>query len=396
MISVSDALEKILALVAPTGTESVPLREARGRVMAAPHVAAYDQPPFSASAMDGYAVIGSEAREGARFRAIGESAAGHGHAGAVAAGEAVRIFTGAPMPRGADRVIIQEDVARDGDIITVTAPQESGPHVRPAAADFAKGAEAFPRRRLGPADLALLAAMDADRLVLHRRPEVALIATGDELVMPGTSRRPGQIAASNSFGLAAMVEAAGGIARLLPIARDDIDALAQSFELARGADLIVTIGGASVGDHDLVGRAAALGGMEQAFYKVAMRPGKPLMAGRLGTAAMIGLPGNPVSAMVCGHVFLRPALDALLGLPAGPAPRRTAPLACDLPANGPREHYLRARLGIDGITPFPTQDSSLLSVLAEADALLVRPVGDPARRVGETVDYLPLGGPGGG
>ncbi|HDR27917.1 molybdopterin molybdotransferase MoeA, partial [Rhodovulum sp.] len=220
--------------------------------------------------------------------------------------------------------------------------------------------------------------------------DVAIIATGDELVMPGEVPGPDQIVASNGFGLKAMVEAEGGIGRLLPVARDTEASLQTVFGLADGADLIVTIGGASVGDHDLVGKVAADLGMEQAFYKVAMRPGKPLMAGRMGKAAMIGLPGNPVSALVCAMLFLLPVLRVMQGLPAAPAPRLTARLACDLDANGPREHYMRARITADGIAPFDRQDSALLTILSEAHALIVRPPGDGPRRAGEPVEYLPL------
>jgi molybdenum cofactor synthesis domain len=286
--------------------------------------------------------------------------------------------------------VIQEDVSREGDWITLSDTLDAGPHVRPAGADFEAGAPLAAPRRLGPADLALLAAMNLDEIPVTRKPAVALIATGDELVMPGEEPGPDQIIASNAFGLAGLVEEAGAEARLLPIARDNADSLRTVLELAEEADVIVTIGGASVGDHDIVADVAGEAGLERAFWKIAMRPGKPLMAGRMGEALMLGLPGNPVSALVCGHLFLLPALRVLLGLPAAPAPRRTARLAADLGANGPREHYMRARLTPDGIRPFEKQDSSLLSILAEADALLVRPVEDGPRRAGETVDYVPL------
>jgi molybdopterin molybdotransferase len=232
--------------------------------------------------------------------------------------------------------------------------------------------------------------MNIASVPVRRKPQVALISTGDELVMPGETPGPDQIIASNTFGLKALLEARGARARLLPIARDTVASLTTAFGLAEGADLIVTIGGASVGDHDLVGRVAGDLGMDRAFYKVAMRPGKPLMAGRMGAAAMVGLPGNPVSAMVCGHVFVAPMVDKMLGLGAGPAPRRETVLAAPLPANGPREHYMRARLTDQGLIAEDKQDSSLLSILAHSDALLVRPPHDPAREAGETVAYLPI------
>uniref|UniRef100_UPI003564A260 molybdopterin molybdotransferase MoeA n=1 Tax=Actibacterium sp. TaxID=1872125 RepID=UPI003564A260 len=232
--------------------------------------------------------------------------------------------------------------------------------------------------------------MNVADVPVRRRPVVAIIATGDELVMPGETPGPDQIISSNGFGLKALVEAAGAEARLLPIARDTEASLRAVFQLAKGADMILTIGGASVGDHDIVAPVAADLGMEQAFYKVAMRPGKPLMAGHMNGSVMIGLPGNPVSSMVCGHIFVLPAIRAMLGLPAQPAPRNSARLTVDLPANGPREHYMRARLTADGVTPMPSQDSALLTILSQANALILRPPHDGPRHAGETVEYLPI------
>jgi molybdopterin molybdotransferase len=367
----------------------VPLAEAAGRVLARGVAATRDQPPFAASAMDGYAIADTPA-PGTVLTVIGEAAAGHGFGGRVGPGQAVRIFTGAPVPEGATRVIMQEDVTRAGDRITLGESIGAGDNIRPAGGDFRAGRVMAAPRRLRPADLALLASMNIARVPVRRRPQVALVATGDELVMPGDEPGPDQIVASNAFGLKALFEARGARARLLPIARDTRTSLETVLTLAEGCDLLVTIGGASVGDHDLVARLGPELGIDRAFYKVAMRPGKPLMAGRMGDAAMVGLPGNPVSAMVCGHVFIVPMIDAMLGLGAGPAARRTAPLAAPLPANGPREHYMRARLTEAGIRAEDKQDSSLLSILAEADALLVRPPDDPPREPGETVAYLPI------
>jgi len=287
-------------------------------------------------------------------------------------------------------VIIQEDVEAAEGCITLADQLDEATHIRPRGTDFAAGTEIAAPRLLSSADVALLAAMNIPQVAVARRPEVTLISTGDELVMPGEAPGPDQIIASNTFGLKALLEASGARARILPIARDDRASLETAFDLARGADLVVTIGGASVGDHDLVGDVTASLGMERAFYKVKMRPGKPLMAGRLGGAAMVGLPGNPVSAMVCGHVFLVPMIRAMLGLGAVRSPRLTARLAHDLPAGGPREHYMRATLRAQEITPAPSQDSALLSVLAKSDALLVRPAGDRPRQKGETAEYLPL------
>ncbi|MCV2880869.1 gephyrin-like molybdotransferase Glp [Actibacterium sp. XHP0104] len=390
MISVNDALTRIFDLVTPTGVETVPLAQAAGRVLAEPVTARRDQPPFAASAMDGYALNSVEAEVDAQLMVIGTSAAGHGFDGKIGPGQTVRIFTGAPMPQGADRVILQEDVTVSGSIITLNHGLDVGPHVRPAGADFRVGDQLKAPRLLTPADLALLASMNIADVPVRRRPVVAIIATGDELVMPGEEPGPAQIIASNGFGLKALVEQAGAEARLLPIARDTEAALRAVFKLAEGADMILTIGGASVGDHDIVAPVAAELGMEQAFYKVAMRPGKPLMAGQMGGAVMVGLPGNPVSSMVCGHIFVLPAIRAMLGLHARPAPRAQATLAADLRENGPREHYMRARLCDGRVTPFDSQDSALLTILSEANALIVRPPNDGPRRTGDVVDYLPI------
>ena len=387
MIPVSEALDRLFSLAQPLGTEEVPLLQANGRWLARTVQARRNQPPFAASAMDGYAV--NAASPGQRLTIIGESAAGHRFNGEVAPGQAVRIFTGAPVPEGATRVVIQEDVTREGDNIVINSV-EDGTNIRPAGTDFEIGRQIDVPRRLGPNDIALMASMNIARVPVARRPKVALISTGDELVMPGETPGPDQIIASNTFGLYALLQDLGAEPRLLPIARDNAASLKTAFSLIGDADLVITIGGASVGDHDLVAPVAAELGMERAFHKVAMRPGKPLMSGRLNQSMMSGLPGNPVSAMVCGHVFVAPVIRAMLGLGLAPAPRRSAPLAAPVPANGPREHYMRARLDADGLTSFERQDSSLLSVLGAANALLVRPAGDDARQAGEIVEYLPL------
>jgi molybdopterin molybdotransferase len=389
MILVEEALARCLALAERLPSENVPLTEAAGRWMCAPAIAARDQPPFPASAMDGYAVQGNPGPDD-NFLVIGEAGAGHAFGGQVGPGQAVRIFTGAPVPQGATRVIIQEDVVRIDDRIILKEGLDAAAHIRPQGQDFRQGDSLSPRR-LRPNDLALLAAMNIPAVRAARRPVVAIVATGDELVMPGEDPRPDQIIASNSFALKAMVEAEGGTTRLLPLARDNEAELATVLGLAEGADLIVTVGGASVGDHDLVGKVA---GLEHSFWKLALRPGKPLMAGRLNGVPMLGLPGNPVSAIVCGHLFLLPMIRAMQGDPA-PAPQpRKARLAVDLPANGPRAHYMRARLthgdGIPDIAPFDRQDSALLSILGQADALLIRPIDAPPCRAGDTVTFLPL------
>jgi len=388
MITVDEALAHLFELSPRREVETVPLRVASGRILACAVHAERDQPPFAASAMDGYAVRSGDARPGARLEVVGEAAAGHRWNGDLKPGQAVRIFTGAPLPVGADRVIIQEDVDHTSSTIILNQGLDAGLHIRPAAADFAAGHTLEAPRRLRPHDIALLAAMNIAEVQVTRKPRVAIIATGDELVMPGEAPGPDQIIASNIFGLAALIEENGGLANIMPIARDTSRSLEMAFDLARGADLIITVGGASVGDHDLVDAVAAGLGMERAFYKIAMRPGKPLMAGRMGGSAMIGLPGNPVSAMVCAHVFILPVLRSMLGLGAATDTLIHAKLGEDLPENGPRAHYMRARLESGIVTPASSQDSALLTVLAGANALLIRPVRAPAARKGDAAQVL--------
>lgn len=390
MISVSEALENLFALVQTQPIEHVCLRAACGRVMARDVTAQRSQPPFAASSMDGYAVRRAEVEPDAMFKVVGESAAGHRFDGSLRAGQAVRILTGAPVPIGADFVVIQEDVTRRGDLITLGHTIADKDNIRPAGSDFCKGAPLRAPGRLRPADIALLASMNIAQVPVYAKPLVAILATGDELVQPGEEPGPDQIIASNTYGIAAMLEQLGATARLMPIARDTTASLKGCFALARGADLILTIGGASVGDHDLVGPVAAELGMVQSFYKVAMRPGKPLMAGRLDGTPMVGLPGNPVSAMVCGHVFVAPMIRAMLGMGHQPAAERLLPLAVDMPANGPRTHYMRAHIEDGAVAPALHQDSALLSVLARATALLVRPQDDPAQCAGTMVRVIDI------
>lgn len=391
MISVAEALEKVLSLGTRLSSEEVPIRAAAGRVLARDLRAKRTQPPFSASAMDGYAVQDGDWATGSTLRVIGEAAAGHAFDGAVRPGQAVRIFTGAPLPEGADRVVIQEDVTRTDDLITLGGNLDTGRHIRPAGGDFHEGDLFAAPRKLGPADIALLASMNHAVIPVVRKPVVAIMATGDELVAPGEAPNPDQIIASNSYGIAAQLEAAGAETRLLPIARDTRAALRDVFAMTKGADLIVTIGGASVGDHDLVAEVAADLNMNQSFYKIAMRPGKPLMAGNMDGTPMIGLPGNPVSSMVCSTLFIVPLLTKMLGLPGGAPKPSQATLANDLTPNGPREHYMRAQLAPDGtVRVHEAQDSALMSVLAASNALVVRPIRDPARAKGERVSIITL------
>jgi molybdopterin molybdotransferase len=332
---------------------------------------------------------------------IGESAAGRAFDGAVGPGEAVRIFTGAPMPAGADSIVIQEDVEREEKRIRLSNAAPAGDNLRQAGMDFREGESLIPAgRRLSPRDVALAAAANHTALAVRRRARVAILATGDELVAPGGSLGPAQIIASNNFAVAGVVEAYGGVAVDLGIAVDEVGAMKAAVNRARDAkaDVLVTLGGASVGDYDLVQKALVSSGMELGFWRIAMRPGKPLMHGRLGSMRILGLPGNPTSSMVCSILFLRPLLRALHGEPdPGADPSQPGRLAVDLPANGVRQDYMRASLspGEDGIlvaTPASAQDSSLVKTMASADGLIVRPPHAPPAKAGETCRVIPFHG----
>lgn len=392
MISVSEALKRLFSISKQLDSEAVPLAQAAGRVLSNEAVARLTQPPFASSAMDGYAVINDEAQSGMSLNVVGESTAGQRFEGRLTSGNTIRIFTGAPVPTGADCIVIQEDVIRNGDTITIKENREARTYIRPAGGDFTKGDTLTAPRRISPADVALLAAMNIPEVQVVRKPIVALIPTGNELVMPGEIPGPDQIISSNNFGLKALLEQNGASVRMLPIARDSIKSLQHTLDLADGVDLIITLGGASVGDHDLVQTVAVKRGLSVDFYKVAMQPGKPLMAGMLGEIPMVGLPGNPVSTMVCGHIFVRPMLNAMLGFPPKALPRETGQLDCAIEKNGPREHYMRASIKHSpngwSVMPFDRQDSSLLSVLGQADVLMVRPPHDSARSKGDTIEFL--------
>lgn len=395
MLSVEEALARILADVKPTVVDTIPIERAAGRVLAETLTARITQPPFDASAMDGYAVRAEDvAKLPARLKVIGQAAAGHPFHGTVGPGEAVRIFTGAPVPAGADAIVIQENTtALDGFVEVREGTPDPG-HIRRRGFDF-KESEVILQagRRLGPRELTLAAAAGYGELPVRRKPLVAILATGDELVPPGILPGPGQIVSSNPLGVAALLTRAGAETRLLGIANDTRDSLVQHIEAARDADVLVTIGGASVGDHDLVGPVLQSLGMELSFWKIAMRPGKPLMFGRFGPVRALGLPGNPVSSLVCSHLFLKPLVTALAGRPFAPDIRE-AVLAAPMKANDHRQDYVRAETAQhDGrlvATPYATQDSSMLKTLAMANALVIRAPHAPAAAAGETCRVLML------
>jgi molybdopterin molybdotransferase len=390
LISVAEALDRVLAHAAPLPPEQVPLDDALGRVLAADLKALRTQPPGDLSAMDGYAARAADvANVPVQLRVIGEVAAGRPFKVAVGAGEAARIFTGGVMPAGADTVVVQEITERTGDAVTILKPVSKGRHIRRQGLDFRRGDTLFTAgRRLSARDLALLAGMNHPRLPLHRRPQVALFATGDELVPPGQEPGPGQIIYSNGFALAALARQEGATVLDLGLVRDELDATVAAVRAAReaAADILVTTGGASVGDYDLVPKALAAEGMDLSFWKVAMRPGRPLMHGRLGGMHVLGLPGNPVSAYVCAFLFLVPLIRRMSGRSDLGPPTESVVLGSDLPENDERADYLRATLrhGAEGpiAMPFPVQDSSMMVPLAKADCLIIREPYAPASAAG--------------
>jgi molybdopterin molybdotransferase len=412
LLPVDEALRRVLRSVeAPLDAETVPVAECAGRTLAGDLASLRDQPPFPASAMDGYAVRSSDfSAVPATLTLVGTSAAGHGFDAAIGPGEAVRIFTGAPLPPGADAVVIQEDAERVGDAVRIAERPAAGRHIRPAGLDFQAGQVLLAAgSRLDAKRLALAAAMGHGQLPVRRRPKVAILATGDELVRPGEAAGRDQIVASNPIAVAAIVERAGGEPLDIGIARDTFEALEEriAFASATGADILVTLGGASVGEHDLVQSALARQGMELGFWRIALRPGKPLMHGKLGPMLLLGLPGNPVSSIVCAILFLVPAIRSLLGDPAAAEdPSEFALLGADLPANDGRQDYLRAALSarevamadpagtIRGIAPLALpharQDSSMLAVLERSDALVVRPPHAGAARDGDPCRIIRL------
>ena len=407
LLAVDEARSRILDAVIAMPTETVALTEALGRVTSEPVVARRTQPPVAVSAMDGYAVRAADvAKVPATLTRIGSAPAGGVFPGTVGPGQAVRIFTGGPVPHGADAIVIQEDVdadsEADGATVTVREGATAGTYIRPAGLDFSAGETGIPAgRRITARDVGLAAAMNVPWIPVHRRPRIAILSTGDEIVRPGDADDGRKIFSSNTYALAALIRAVGGDPVDLGIAPDDSDALQRIASGARGTDFLVTTGGASVGRHDLVQQALGDGAfgadaLDVGFWRIAMRPGKPLIFGRFAGIPMLGLPGNPVSTMVCATIFLRPALERMLGLSETEVRLSPAILDADMAENDRRQDYVRATLRTDTdgrhrVTPFPRQDSSMMSRLARADCLIVRPPHDPSRAAGDAVSVLLLG-----
>lgn len=393
MISVGEATGHILALAPPLGVEHLALADAHRRVLALDLAAGLDQPPWNQSAMDGYAVRRADLAAGKPFTVIGEAQAGTRFKGPLGPDQTVRIFTGAPVPQGADCVVMQENADRDGDQVRFNQDAVTGrDNVRARGSGFAKDQLLLTKGTLLTARaLALAAAMNHAVVPVMRRPRVAILSTGDELVRPGDAPGPDQIIASNAIGLAAQIADWGGLPVDLGLVPDRDDAIRAALGSARDCDLLVTIGGVSVGDHDRVRPVLDSVGVEQSFWKIAMKPGKPLMAGRWDARAVLGLPGNPVSALVTAHLFLQPLIKASLGL-ADPGPAlATAVLGAPLEPNGPRQDYLRACFDAEGrIAPLGIQDSAQLTGLARAGALIIRPPRAPAAEAGTQVEIHPL------
>jgi molybdopterin molybdotransferase len=399
MISVEEALSRVLAPLKALPPEQVSIADAVGRVLAEDVAARRTQPPFAVSAMDGYAVRAADVEQvPVNLRIIAEIPAGAGFSGLLDKGEAARIFTGAPLPGGADAIVIQEDTERDGDTVRVVEGAKLGTYVRRAGLDFSEGEVLLHKgTRMTPRHVGLAAAMNRPWLFVYRRPVVGILSTGDEVVMPGEPIGPHQIVSSNALALAAFVTACGGAPVALGNAPDDADALRTFAAGARGIDLLVSTGGVSVGEHDLVRGVLSEDGLSIDFWEIAMRPGKPLMSGRYRSTPMIGLPGNPVSTMVCSLLFLKPAMERLSGLPENSEPQQMARLGRDLRQNDRRQDYLRSRLarGTDGVleaTPFEVQDSSMMRPLASSDCLVIRAPHAPAAPAGTMVPIITFPG----
>lgn len=399
LMAVAEALRRVLADARPLPSETVALDEALGRVLTEDLVALRTQPPAAVSAMDGYAVrAGDVAQAPVTLKVIGEVAAGHPFDGKVAPGEAARIFTGGVMPPGSDTVVIQELTTRESDHVTIQKATAAGRNVRAQGIDFARDQNLLRKgHRLTDRDLMLAAAMNHPRVKVHRRPTVAVLGTGDELVPPGSTPKEGEIVFSNGFALAALARSNGAEVHELGIVRDRVEDITAAVRRARAlnVDILVTSGGASVGEHDLVQQALASEGLALSFWRVALRPGRPMMHGRLGDMQVLGVPGNPVSSYVCAFLFLVPLIRTLAGRSDVEHVPERARLGTDLPANDERADYLRALLqaGPNGpaVAPLPAQDSSLMAPLAKADCLLIREPHAPPASAGSDCVILKLG-----
>ena len=394
LLPVSDALSRILKAAKPTGSATVKLADALGRIAAADIKAQRNQPPFHASAMDGYALRHEDVTQfSARLELIGTSAAGHGFKGQVKPGQAVRILTGAPMPRGADTVVIQEKVRVEGTVIMVQEPTANGRNIRALGLDFSKSDVLVPKgTRLGARDIGLAASGNNPLIRVRMKPRVAVLTTGDELALPGAALRKDQITSSNSHALCAFARACGAEVLDLGIIKDDLKAITAAIRRATHCDILVTTGGASVGDHDFVQEALKGAGVKIDFWKIAMRPGKPFMFGTKGKLCVLGVPGNPVAALVCAQLFLKPLIETMQGN-APPATPIMARLGADLSANDQRQDYLRATLATatDGArvaTAASKQDSSMQRVMRNADCLILRQPHAPSAKAGDMVEIL--------
>ena len=390
MLTTQEALSKLFELVSPLESELISIENANGRVLIQDCKAKISQPSFSSSAMDGYAINSDDLHSDSELIVIGESAAGHPLEKPITKDQAVRIFTGAVVPEGANKVVMQEEVTRIGNTIRFNQNIDSSNYIRSEGSDFQKGFIFKCPKKITPYDIMLLASMGFNKIKVTRKPLISVISTGDELVVPGTKLQKGQIICSNSYGIKAILEENGAIVNILPIAKDKINSLETAFQLSEGSDLVITTGGASVGDHDLVQQAVGKIGIKTIFYKVAMRPGKPLMAGKSGRFTFVGLPGNPVSSMVCSHVFLKPMLNKMLGLKYERLKRFKAALTHKLEKNGPREHYMRAMVEDGKATVQNNQDSASSSILQRSNALVVRLPNDKMKHVNELVEIIML------
>ena len=392
MISVEDALKKIFRILPKNGNEKISLLNACGRVLAKDVLAKNDQPPFSTSAMDGYVISDPAPRVGSSYNLVGEVSAGSTFSGVLGNGEAIRIFTGAPIPVGGKRVIIQENMVIKYNTVTINELNGNETFIRKIGSDFKSGQIFETPKVLTPFHLSLIASMNSSEVTVYKKPTVAIISTGDELVIPGEKRSASQIISSNSFGIYSRLVLAGANPRLLPIAKDTESSLKSILELAMGSDIIVTVGGASVGDYDLVKKVLKTAGMKPEFEKVAMRPGKPLFAGKLNKSAVVGLPGNPVSSLICTEIFLVPAINHFLNMSSNSREVIHVKSAKTIQKNGPREHYMRA--SYDTLTKLVSvedrQDSSLLSVLVNSNSLVVRKPNSPQIKKGQLVPTILL------